>query len=315
MPAYGFGTSTRVQANMVYWKGKAGAAEGKDTPGPSYKLKSSVGGQLRALRPALQGQVTRPRRVQCVSCPCLSRVCRVGLRPVVVRCAAGCTGAASRVAEFYLRRRPRCRVRFSPARRGVSLRTPPGGARATARERRDAPVRGGENVSGNHAKHYNTRVLENDPGILIYDSVVLLGRSVPVQAQVRCGQAAVRTRPVCRHRGLGYDLSRHAHHARWLGRACRRDTRAPNATRAPPQLRSGEAGCQPPAPAGRRARRRLIQRQTCISRRYMAGIERAAPRRVFCADAAASGVVRSGLLAVWSGHAIDEHLRAGAMRG
>ena len=50
MPAYGFGTSTRVQANMVYWKGKAGAAEGKDTPGPSYKLKSSVGGQVQSDR-------------------------------------------------------------------------------------------------------------------------------------------------------------------------------------------------------------------------------------------------------------------------
>ena len=47
---YGFGTSTRVQANMVYWKGKAGAAEGKDTPGPSYKLKSSVGGQVQSDR-------------------------------------------------------------------------------------------------------------------------------------------------------------------------------------------------------------------------------------------------------------------------
>jgi len=50
MPAYGFGTSTRVQANMVYWKGKAGTAEGKDTPGPSYKLKSSVGGQIQSDR-------------------------------------------------------------------------------------------------------------------------------------------------------------------------------------------------------------------------------------------------------------------------
>jgi hypothetical protein len=35
---------------MVYWKGKAGAAEGKTTPGPSYKLRSSVGGQVQSDR-------------------------------------------------------------------------------------------------------------------------------------------------------------------------------------------------------------------------------------------------------------------------
>ena len=48
MPSYGFGTSTRVQANMVYWKGKSGTAEGKDTPGPSYTHRSSVGGQVQS---------------------------------------------------------------------------------------------------------------------------------------------------------------------------------------------------------------------------------------------------------------------------
>ena len=46
MPAYGFGTSTRAQANQVYWKGKAAGAGGKDSPGPSYQLRASVGGQV-----------------------------------------------------------------------------------------------------------------------------------------------------------------------------------------------------------------------------------------------------------------------------
>ena len=50
MPAYGFGTSTRAQANQVYWKGKVAGAGGKDSPGPSYQLRASVGGQVQSDR-------------------------------------------------------------------------------------------------------------------------------------------------------------------------------------------------------------------------------------------------------------------------
>lgn len=55
MPAYGFGTSTRMQANKVYWQGKTTAAEGTSTPGPSYQLKSSVGGQVQSDRRSRHG--------------------------------------------------------------------------------------------------------------------------------------------------------------------------------------------------------------------------------------------------------------------
>ena len=50
MPSYGFGTSTRMQANKVYWQGKATGEGDTRNPGPTYSLKSSVGSQVQSDR-------------------------------------------------------------------------------------------------------------------------------------------------------------------------------------------------------------------------------------------------------------------------
>ena len=50
MPSYGFGTSTRMQANKVYWQGKATGEGDIRNPGPTYSLKSSVGSQVQSDR-------------------------------------------------------------------------------------------------------------------------------------------------------------------------------------------------------------------------------------------------------------------------